>query len=578
MRNLAVTHPGKSRGKTIDDEDLPNSLQTPSKQLAQDDTRLHQSRSFTNLNSRGKEPARDRGKRDVKPSRRRSTLPWSDPNPYTRQVKLEDIINSRMADTWFSLHCNGIDEPVYVSEVIEHTTNPSFKAFDLTMGGPRVSRLDHVKVKLYAKPANMTEYVFLLELDQHLQSLEFLGKSLESFRQPLPANAILFHFSDGVFGNLTDVPPVRAQMPTKSPKTTDGRAVPMASFDQLMRMLKLEECIQDAVATREQLESQMSSILEENERALRAQSRLAESQERLSLLNQACTDLKRQVYTKNKRKEELIASMKTRREAMELGRHEQEKTRSHLPDAQAKLVASRGLLDSTGEATKGQLRRICEDLLAIYPIDPIPDKPLGFTIRGLPLPNSTFVDIDRDAVAAALGHTAHLVYLLSFYLFAHLPYPVQPCSSTSLIQDPVSASLPQRTFPLYPMNAQYRFEYGVFLLNKNIEFLLSKQGLRVLDIRHTLPNLKYLLYVLTAGDSEIPARKAGGIRALAAGRMTPGVSRRTSEDSAVGGDVVYSRRIIEEAAKLNGGVGVTGDHDKPVSPEGALGVSPSQNA
>lgn len=491
-------------------------------------------------------------------------MPWSDPNPYTRQTKLEDIIRSRMADTWFSLHCNGVDEPIYVSEVIENTTNPSFKSFDLAMCGPRISRLDHVVLRLYAKTANMSEYVFLVELDQHLQSLEFLGKSLESFHQPLPANSILFHFPDGVFGNLTDIPPVRAPIPSKSPKSSDGREVPMASFDQLMRMLNLEECIQDAVVTREQLESQMDSILEQNQRALKAQTRLAESQEKLSVLNQWVADLKRQVRAKAKRREELLASMKSRREAMERGRQEQEKVRSHLPDAQAKLAVSRKLLEETGGNMKGQTRRICEDLQTVYPIDPIPERPLAFTIRGLSLPNSNFEDIDRETVAAALGYTAHLVYLLSFYLFTHLPYPIQPCLSTSLIQDPVSVALPQRTFPLYPVNAQYRFEYGVFLLNKDIEFLLSKQGVRVLDIRHTLPNLKYLLYMLTEGTSEIPDRKAGGIRALARGHLTPTLLSRNSEDSTmIGGEVVYSRRMLQEAPEVNGGT-MTDKGKKPI--------------
>ena len=56
-------------------------------------------------------------------------------------------------------------------------------------------------------------------------------------------------------------------------------------------------------------------------------------------------------------------------------------------------------------------------------------------------------------------------------------------------------------------------------------------GLRVLDIRHTLPNLKYLLYVLTAGTGDMPARKAGGVRGLVGGRTSSEASRRTSEDS-----------------------------------------------
>lgn len=36
----------------------------------------------------------------------------------------------------------------------------------------------------------------------------------------------------------------------------------------------------------------------------------------------------------------------------------------------------------------------------------------------------------------------------------------------------------------------------------------------MVDQRHTLPNLKYLLTVLTAGKGELPARKKGGAKVL----------------------------------------------------------------
>lgn len=47
---------------------------------------------------------------------------------------------------------------------------------------------------------------------------------------------------------------------------------------------------------------------------------------------------------------------------------------------------------------------------------------------------------------------------------------------------------------------RYRFEYGNFLLNKNIEQLMNAAGITVLDIRTTLPNLKNLIVTLTASN------------------------------------------------------------------------------
>ncbi|KAF9893239.1 hypothetical protein FE257_011663 [Aspergillus nanangensis] len=559
VRNLVVTPLSRARGKTIDDEDIPNSLQSPSKLLANDVNRsLQQSRSFNNLkssfasdesHSRREPPPLPRP-----PKNRRNTLPWSDPNPRRRQVKLEDIMRSRMADTWFSIHCEGADAPVYISEVANNATNPGFRSFDLNICGPLVSRAGRLTLKLWAKNSAMEDYLLLVELQLYLQSLQFLGKSLDSFHQPLPANSILFHFPDGVYSSLTDIPPVRAPMSARGPKHSDGSALATSSYDALMRLANLDECIQDALTTREKLEAQISSILEKKQPALTTISKDSRARDKLAMTNHAAMSERKLLRMAAKRKEELCSSIRARKEAMDRGRQVQDKARSHLPDAQQNLGSSKHLLEQNTEETKGQIRRISEDLLAIYPIEPVPDKPLAFTIAGLALPNSNFTGIDRDVVAAALGYTAHLVYLLSFYLSVAIPYPINPNLSNSLIQDPVSASLPQRSYPLYPVNVTYRFEYGVFLLNKNIEFLLNKQGLRVLDIRHTLPNLKYLLYVLTAGTADIPARKAGGIRGLLPGHLTPSLSRRGSEDSAASGDTLLPRRVLHAISKSNGDI------------------------
>lgn len=66
-----------------------------------------------------------------------------------------------------------------------------------------------------------------------------------------------------------------------------------------------------------------------------------------------------------------------------------------------------------------------------------------------------------------------------------------------------------------------------------------------MDIRHTLPNIKYLLYICSAGNSELPARKAGGVRGLLSGRDTPIPSRRNS-DADVQGDTV--RKALENGS------------------------------
>ncbi|KAK2775128.1 hypothetical protein FQN53_003309 [Emmonsiellopsis sp. PD_33] len=577
VRNLVINQPSSTRvrGKTIDDDNAPNALESPAKLLAKQESRaIHHSRSFTDLNRdqspatlkfTGSENDKEQGKKDAQVNRRRSTLPWAGASPFIRQHRLESIAGDRMADTWFSLHCDGIEHPVYISEVVEKAMNPSFKYFDLNANGPLVSRMDQVTYKFWVRTGNMAEYILLLNLDVNLRSLQYIGQTLESFRHPLPANCVVFHFPDGVYTNLTDIPPVESY-PAVS--FSDDSIQCTSSYDALMRLANLDDCIQDALATREKLETQINSILEKNKAALQTLNQKSQADDKLSAVRRATILAKKQLRQTCSRKDEILASLAARKDAMAKGRLSQQKVQGYLSEAQSMMASSESLLKTTTEDTVGQIRRVCEDLLSIYPIEPIPEKPLAFTIRGMALPNSTFEDMDKECVAAALGYTAHLVYLLSFYLSVPLPYPVQPYLSHTFIQDPISVGLAQRTFPLYPVNTHYRFEYGVFLLNKNIEYLMNRTGLRVIDIRHTLPNLKYLLYVLTAGTGELPARQAGGVRGLLLGRMTPSLSRRGSEDSVMSGDIMGTRRVRENVSKANlnanGGGNVFGERQLAV--------------
>ncbi|EEP80096.1 conserved hypothetical protein [Uncinocarpus reesii 1704] len=564
VRNLLVTPPpaNRPRGKTIDDESIPNTLQTPAKMIANKEARtLHHSRSATELNhvasstDVGMAGVQD-GKhhaRKMPTNRRRSTLPWSGANPGVRQRRLEDIAASRMADTWFSLHCAGIEEPVYVSEVIERAMNPSFKNFDLNPCGSLVI------FKLWARPATMEEYFLLLEAKVQFKALQYIGKTPQSFRHPLPMNCVVFHFVDGVYTSLTDVvvsePSPLSQTRGKTPLV--GEMTPTASYDTLMRLANLDGCIQDALATRDKLEAHINAVLEEHKAYFDILNRKAEVEERLVSVTKAIAAEKKRVQQSLRQKESLIASIEARKAAMQQGHESQEKTSSYLQEAQATKISSEKLLQQAREDSGGQIRRICEDLSFIYPIEPVPGKALAFTILGIPLPNSNFENIDKESVAAALGYTAHLVYLLSFYLSVPLPYPIQPYSSHSFIKDPISVGLTQRTFPLYPVNAHYRFEYGVFLLNKDIEYLLNRQGFRVIDIRHTLPNVKYLLYLLMSSTGELPARKAGGVRGLFAGKaLTPSLSRRESVDSVASGNSSVNQKRVSQgrpAILINGG-------------------------
>ena len=348
------------------------------------------------------------------------------------------------------------------------------------------------------------------------------SSQLENYHHALPPNCILFHLSDGVYTSFTDLPLEEVGPSLAMSSKPSQTILPTSSFDALMRLSNLDDCIQDALSTRDRLATQIGHLLTEQKASRSTLDSALQVDEQLASTKRALTICRKQVKNAETRRTDLEASLKTRRAAIASGSLAQEKAKAQFSTAPVALSAASAQLRSSKAALSGQIRRICEDLLTIYPIESIDPKSLSYTIRGIQLPNantaSPHPETDPAATSAALGLVAHITQLLSLYLSIPIPYPPTPHGSTSTIFDPISISMPSvaaRTFPLYQTGAvTYRFEYGVFLLNSDIELLMSRQGAKLVDLRHTLPNLKYILTVLTTGKGAVPSRKKGGVRAL----------------------------------------------------------------
>ncbi|KAI0422851.1 UV radiation resistance-associated protein [Xylaria grammica] len=490
VRNLSFTKP---HGRASDDLDAD--LHSNKPQDAQRQHQLHHAHSSESLRPRAN-------------ARRRSTA-LANATPVTRHKQLEYTVESRAADVFFSLYCDGEEDPIYISEVGQRSMNFNFRFFDLSAAGPSVTRLSEVKIRLWAK--RRTSWSLLLSQDIDLRSLHYLG-SLRNHH--FPPNCLIFHLDDGMYS---------LDLASKRPEPKQNSPLPSSSYNALMKLSNLNNSIQDALATREILTAQINSLLES---AL--EDTVPQAQESARLALSYLSTQKRTLRAAQVRRDDLKASIQARRDAIKEGHSAQSRAADHVEHAQSKLPASQTLVSSTRESIHGQRRRICEDLAHIFPITPSPSgAPLSFDICGVPLPNSdydpTSSSSTEDSLSAALGYVAQLTYALQFYLCVPLPYPVTTFGSRSSIRDDISL-LPdaQRDFPLFlrgGATAQYRFDYGWFLLNKDIEALCVSAGLKIVDIRHTLPNLKYLLYVCSAGSDEVPERKRGGIRGLWVGRM-----------------------------------------------------------
>jgi chromosome segregation ATPase len=138
-----------------------------------------------------------------------------------------------------------------------------------------------------------------------------------------------------------------------------------------MRLSTLDECVQDALATREKLASQINSLLAEHSSSFALINAASESQQNLVATKRAVASGRKQLKAALKKRAEFTASLKARREAMMQGARAQEHANDYLGGAREKLQECREMLQKDGERLRGQRRRICEDLMHIYPIEPV---------------------------------------------------------------------------------------------------------------------------------------------------------------------------------------------------------------
>ncbi|KAM3505468.1 hypothetical protein MY11210_007965 [Beauveria gryllotalpidicola] len=586
LRNLSFAPPTARILRSADDTDLPphgsnkkkptttNTTTTTNQQLAllQESSShvapgaaLHPSRSSDHL--AGKKAVRrlsaDGGGHRIgePPVQRRASLSNAPSSPASRQKKLEDLADETVGDVFFSLHDPASpDEPVYISEVGQRSANFDFRFFDLSTSHPSISRSCRVLVRIWTRRPKQSAWTFLLEELIDLRRLHFISTTLNREYRP---NALIFHLEDGVYS--LDFPDSVSE-PRQQPQP-----ITTSSYNALMKLANLESSLRDAEETRRVVVQQINDVVVVVAAGEHADGAADAAEEGVVLAGRYLATQHRLNSQAERRRDELRASLRVRRDAIAAGRALQRSRAEDMASGKEKMVAARRLLDDTAQQIRGQRRRICADLAAMFPIAPIPHAPpLSFTICGIPLPNSVYDagvarTVGEDALSAALGLVALLARHLQFYLGYPLPYPlVAPLvGSRSYISDDIShldasststtankagtvssssSSSRHREFPLFlprggSTTGQWRFEYAWFLLNKDLEALCAAQGLRVVDVRHTLPNLKYLLYVGSAGSDEVPARKKGGVRGLWAGRLAGRVPslRCAGDDASTGG-------------------------------------------
>ncbi|EPB81539.1 hypothetical protein HMPREF1544_11593 [Mucor circinelloides 1006PhL] len=447
-----------------------------------------------------------------------------------------------LLDAYFTLSTGNIYQPAfYKSEMIPNSMNPTFRSlpcpFDWMNWYDAASSLliirlwtrhsipesagQHTEPVLgYSAENNDQEdgFQLLVEWQVDLNALSWIGKSMH---HTFPENTLLVELEDGYYSapdiktfvtsqskrssflDLDQLPADNASIHTVSSVHKNKRSY---TYNSIIKLNTLLDCIFDTQTSSNEIRQNVQHILDEQERGFRLKRELSQHRSNLIDSEYRVMQQKKLLTQKTERIKRKKQEIEDRRMDLLDSFHRHDVGVDDLQENEAVLEKNIKMRQTMFHTLNRRKKELIADLFSIYPIEQSYDDSQQFRIRGIYLPNSVYDGQNDEMIATALGFTAHLVSMLAYYLEIPLRYPTTPMSSRSTIKDLVSLISGSRDFPLYAKGVdRYRFEFGVFLLNKNIEQLMNAYGLIVIDLRHTLPNIHYFIQaILTTSVTSKP--------------------------------------------------------------------------
>ncbi|XP_034034916.1 UV radiation resistance-associated gene protein [Thalassophryne amazonica] len=414
---------------------------------------------------------------------------------HLRSIAARNVVNkngSPLLDTYFTLHlCIGdrISRDFYKSEVIRDSLNPTWRSLDFGMLPDLLdTSVSCFVVRIWG--GQKEQYQLLIEWKVNLDGLKYTGQQIRS-RNP---NEIIFGLNDGYYAAEFD----HKDQP-------DGKKSSLLHVDQssvrnsysvfsLLRLHTAQRAIKQTQVT-------VQKIGKEIEEKLRTTATCTERKKERECMQLRIAVLRSELQRQRKalgrevdlRQKEMMQVQK-KEEAFSEQYERLKEEKDSLTKLQKECTATREQFLKTNAQLTFRCRQLLSELSYIYPVDVVNQS--DYVICGVKLPNSDdFQAKDDGSVAVALGYTAHLILMISFFLHVPLRYPVIHKGSRSSIKDTITDRLAEkeREFPLYSRGERFHFEYGVYLLNKNIAQLRYQHGLTTPDLQQTLPNLKTLL-------------------------------------------------------------------------------------
>ncbi|NXG45709.1 UVRAG protein, partial [Psilopogon haemacephalus] len=412
---------------------------------------------------------------------------------HLRNIAARNIINRngyRLLDTYFTLHlCDNtkIYKEFYKSEVIKNSLNPTWRSLDFGLMPDRLdTSVSCFVVRIWG--GKKEHFQLLIEWKVNLDGLKYLGQQIHS-RNP---NEIIFGLNDGYYGASFEQKDHSGTL-KNSLLQVDQNCV-RNSYDvfSLLRLHRAQCAIKQTQVT-------VQKIGREIEEKLRCTSTSNELKKESECLQLKILVLRNELERQKKALGQEVALLHKEKsilqekgDAFGTEHLKLEEHNESLHEMRKECTAKRELFLKTNAQQTIRCKQLLSELSYIYPIDLNEQK--DYFVCGVKLPNSEdFQAKDDGSIAVALGYTAHLVSMISFFLQVPLRYPIIHKGSRSTIKDNINDKLTEkeREFPLYPKGGEkLQFEYGVYLLNKNIAQLRYQHGLSTPDLRQTLPNLK----------------------------------------------------------------------------------------
>ncbi|XP_061485035.1 UV radiation resistance-associated gene protein isoform X2 [Rhineura floridana] len=415
---------------------------------------------------------------------------------HLRNIAARNIVNRngyRLLDTYFTLHlCNNakICKEFYKSEVIKNSLNPTWRSLDFGLMPDRLDTSVSCFVVRIWGGKNDTHQL-LIEWKVNLDGLKYLGQQIHA-RNP---NDIIFGLNDGYYGASYEQKGHSGSQKNNLLQVDQNCVRNSYDVFSLLRLHRAQCAIKQTQVTVQKIGRE----IEEKLRLTSTSNELKKESECLQLkilvlrneLERQKKALGREVALLHKEQSVLF----DRGNAFEEEYQKLRLDKEPLQELRKECTAKREQFLKTNAQLTIRCRQLLSELSYIYPID-LNDQKDHF-ICGVKLPNSEdFQAKDDGSNAVALGYTAHLVSMISFFLQVPLRYPIIHKGSRSAIKDNINDKLTEkeREFPLYPKGGEkLQFDYGVYLLNKNIAQLRYQHGLGTPDLRQTLPNLKNFL-------------------------------------------------------------------------------------